>query len=384
MISTQTNPRLRGALIVVLILAGFCFGQSGERSATAKPDASFTRTNWSQFGFTPDLIRFNPYETVLSTSNVANLTLKWSHILTGTGENNFPVVVDGVVYVGTQQRFYAFKASTGDELWNVKLTTQGSPAVANGIVYVGSHKSVYALKAATGAKLWTYTTKNAINSLTLADGVLYAGSNGVYALDAKTGKPIWTYPTEPGVYLTAPAVLNGTAYSGWGDRYDDEGGLYALNASTGALLWTYNDITFTSATAPAVANGTAFFGDGSYLEAVDTGTQALLWSYGDLSQQSPAVANGVVYGANGGSSCYALDAVSGDELWSSVGCSGSPAVANGVVYTNSNYENAYALDASTGATLWSYTAVPYVSSPVVVNGVLYIASSKNIYAFGLK
>jgi outer membrane protein assembly factor BamB len=46
-----------------------------------------------------------------------------------------------------------------------------------------------------------------------------------------------------------------------------------------------------------------------------------------------------------------------------------------------------ALKASTGAKLWSYkfTAVPVPSSPVVVNGVVYVGSADDrMYAFGLK
>ena len=44
--------------------------------------------------------------------------------------------------------------------------------------------------------------------------------------------------------------------------------------------------------------------------------------------------------------------------------------------------NVYALNASTGAKLWSYnTGAPYVSSPAVANGVVYIgAGDGNVYA----
>jgi outer membrane protein assembly factor BamB len=64
----------------------------------------------------------------------------------------------------------------------------------------------------------------------------------------------------------------------------------------------------------------------------------------------------------------------------------SPAVVNGVVYIGSGDGNVYALDASTGATLWSYdTGDPAQSSPAVVNGVVYINSFRdsnngNVYA----
>ena len=100
---------------------------------------------------------------------------------------------------------------------------------------------------------------------------------------------------------------------------------------------------------------------------------------------SPAVANGVVYSAT-----YALDASTGDLLWSYTAAgnyvSSSPAVANGVVYVGSNDGNVYALNVTTGALLWSYqTGNVVFSSPAVTNGVVYVGSGDgNVYAFGLK
>jgi outer membrane protein assembly factor BamB len=69
----------------------------------------------------------------------------------------------------------------------------------------------------------------------------------------------------------------------------------------------------------------------------------------------------------------------------SVGYTGlisSPAVVNGVVYFGSNDFNVYALNASTGAKLWSYTTGNVVeTSPAVADGVVYIGSDDgNLYA----
>ena len=60
----------------------------------------------------------------------------------------------------------------------------------------------------------------------------------------------------------------------------------------------------------------------------------------------------------------------------------SPAVVNGVVYFGSFDNNVYALNASTGAKLWSYATGGLVScSPAEVNGVVYIGSNDdNVYA----
>ena len=84
-------------------------------------------------------------------------------------------------------------AASGTKLWN--YTTGGdvnsSPAVVDGVVYVGSDDdNVYALNAANGAKLWNYTTGGDVaSSPAVVGGVVYVGSedDNVYALNATNG-----------------------------------------------------------------------------------------------------------------------------------------------------------------------------------------------------
>ena len=84
-------------------------------------------------------------------------------------------------------------ATSGAELWN--YTTGGSvdssPAVVNGVVYIGSDDgNVYALNAANGAELWNYTTGGYVDSSpAVVTGVVYIGSDdgNVYALNAANG-----------------------------------------------------------------------------------------------------------------------------------------------------------------------------------------------------
>jgi serine/threonine-protein kinase len=56
-----------------------------------------------------------------------------------------------------------------------------------------------------------------------------------------------------------------------------------------------------------------------------------------------------------------------------------------VLYFGSYDQRVYALNAKTGAKLWSYATGNLVeSSPVVVNGMVYVGSDDhNVYAFGL-
>jgi outer membrane protein assembly factor BamB len=104
---------------------------------------------------------------------------------------------------------------------------------------------------------------------------------------------------------------------------------------------------------------------------------------------SPAVSEGVLFiGAYG--DILALDASSGTELWSYPTESlviSSPAVVDGVVYVGSTEGCLYALNASTGSKIWNYTTkdvgngIPIQSSPAVIGGVVYYGSpDHNVYA----
>ena len=60
-------------------------------------------------------------------------------------------------------------------------------------------------------------------------------------------------------------------------------------------------------------------------------------------------------------------------------CIPHPPLAAGVVYVGSNDFNVYALNALTGEKIWSYVTGNYVySSPAVVEGVVYVRSYSSL------
>ncbi len=82
-------------------------GQSSKLTASR---SFLVNTNWNQFGYDKIHSRTNPYENVLSPSNVSQLTLDWDYT-SGKGfqMDSSPAIVNGVVYIGSGDgNVYAF------------------------------------------------------------------------------------------------------------------------------------------------------------------------------------------------------------------------------------------------------------------------------------
>ncbi len=360
----------------------------GRRSGGFAQASLTVNTNWTEFHYSAKHKGANPFENVLSPGNVSGIDQDWS-FTTGGSVSSSPAVVNGVVYVGSDDtNLYALSATGGSKLWS--FATGGnvfSPAVANGVVYTVGNGDVYALNAATGAQQWTQPIgADSESPPTVANGTVYVGLGaGVYAFDAATGAQLWTFSTDE-VVDGAPTVTNGVVYVGSVD-----GNLYALNATTGTELWKFSPAGSEVETSPAVADGVVYVAaDNGNIDALNATTGTEIWSVaiGSSIFSSPAVANGVLYVGSDDGNVYALNAATGTQLWTFTtggSVSSSPAVANGVVYVGSSDGNVYALDAATGDRLWSFTTGGAVnSSPAVVNGVVYVGSSDgNLYAFDL-
>jgi outer membrane protein assembly factor BamB len=150
----------------------------------------------------------NGYST--STGPTTNQIL-WNYT-TGDSVFSSPAVVDGVVYVGSNDGLvYSLNATDGTEIWNYPVefnAVESSPAVVDNVVYIGTNNcNLYALNATTGTKIWNYTTGSYVySSPAVADGVVYVGSNDhrVYAFAA-----IPTYT----VSFVESGLASGTSWS---------------------------------------------------------------------------------------------------------------------------------------------------------------------------
>jgi outer membrane protein assembly factor BamB len=313
---------------------------------------------------------------VYDSPAVATLSgVKWTFHTQGQILSS-PAIAGNTVYVGsTDGDLYAVDRADGSLKWKFATDARvtSSPAVVGGVVYFGSYDgNVYALDAATGHLKWKFAT----------DGERRFAAKHIHGFDPVAE----TMPDIFDVYLSSPAVWDGTVYVGSGDR-----NVYALDAASGRLKWKFatGDVVHAS---PAIADGTVFIGSwDSYFYALDAMSGAVKWKYKtgvDPAifnqvgiQSSAAVENGVVYFGCRDSKLYALDEATGTLKWLFANKGswvvGSPAVrGDDVVFATSDSGLFYDVDAHTGAPRFvlSFDHWPMFSSPALAGRMAYIGS----------
>lgn len=404
-------------------------GQSQFTVGTVPTGPQPAASDWARFGYDLQGTRSNPTETTISTSNAPALAIKWR---SATPINPYrivgsPVVVNGVVYIGTVQgQLIAYDAATGNTNWtfNAPGSIYGSPTIQNGIAYFGTvnypsenimGNYAFALNASTGSVIWSNYLGNGSVWVppTVADGRVFfpaalkeGVSGGFNAFDALTGATVWSYNTAYGNWSapTMDMTDSNLYYSTGNPCYSIgvpgdgcSGYLFDVNPATGATVWSihYPDISGDDDTpaTPLYANGRIYQGVKSGIfYCVDATNGNILWQYdtgkrGDYGiYSSAALSNGKVYFGGGDHLVHALNIADGSVAWTFVASSlvtSSPTVANGVLYVGSEGRSVYALNQNTGGLLWSYNfGQPVYGSPTVVNGVMYIAASDGyLYAF---
>jgi outer membrane protein assembly factor BamB len=370
--------------------------------AGSAPGASGS-ADWPQYRFAAHRRGFNPYETALNVSNASTLRVVWSY-QTGAAIESSPAVVDGTVYIGSDDQYlYALDAATGGLRWRALTggAVYGSPAVGNGLVYdTSGDNHLYAFDVATGDVAWSVDLGGFAATQTspaLAGSRVFAtsGTQTVFAIDAQTGQTYWSKPLiNLGCALDggySPAVWNRVLY-----QTGCSIPLIALNAGNGAFLWR-SDLNPEPTTGPVLARRAAFYPTSAReMRAANASSGAVKWSSPGpatgIPLSYPALSPaGVVYQASydqTGNPGYltAWDARTGAFLWTATLPCGStyssPTIANGVVYVGYGGfgcpSGLAAFDATTGDTLLTKTlggaSFEMRSSPTVVNGMVYIGT----------
>lgn len=339
----------------------------------------------------------------------------WSQDL-GQATLAAPVVADGVIYIGGHFKILALDGETGRSIWERKTTgpVDSSLAVAGDSLYVGFlERRLVALNPETGETRWEVKTGGHITSSpVVANGIVYAGSwdGSIYALDAATGERIWRYETEGRVRLQ-PAIHEGVLAAAASD-----GKLYILDARTGQDRFRFR--TSKSGTAsPVMANDLAYLPAEGILHALDTTAREIpgqyqfkkVWAQGYLWQvpgvprppaqrssrwrfapdgssssivAAPAVAEEAMFIGDLRGNFYALDALTGTELWrfqAEGGISTSPVIAGDRVYFGTRDGFLYALNRFDGAVIWRLSLGASIDiSPAYSGGRLYVRTNDGL------
>jgi outer membrane protein assembly factor BamB len=278
--------------------------------------------------------------------------------------------------------------------WQKQIGEAGfsSPVYVDGVIYLGTNRGdLLALDAESGDELWTYTEVGGnAGPAAVAGNVVYmglgvtAGNMGLYALDRHTGKELWNFQTSSPIWLTAPLLYDGKVYFG-----DQNGVFYAVDIGTHREVWrldTGRSIYWNA----AADDGLVYFTGMGMMYAVDARTGKERWHSRSSVDWSPlTIASGVIYAGALDNGFAAINAQTGDELWSFRDVMtdranwSAPAVADGVVFAGNRTGYMYAFDARTGAQRWKFKAdAPPTSDPLIADGVLYfgVGSHGNTHA----
>lgn len=323
--------------------------------------------------------------------------VKWKSALVNESESS-PAVARGKVFVGSDDgNLTAVFVKNGTRNWtyDMKVRVTSSPVVVEtpipaelrdgfrwmregrgDLVIIGDWSGrIHALKAHDGKVWWTQAAAGSVIGAPAVEGnrVIVASSDGVVrAISLDRGDALWSRTTGSEI-RGSPLAVNGRVYVG-----TVEGALHALDSGTGTVDWTFD--AGARLGSPAYARGLLVVGSQAgrvhALAAIDGGER---WTYqaGGAVFGSPAVRDGLVFVPSLDEHLYALGLDDGDLRWKArVKPTSSPAAAGGAVFVGA-VGAVVALDPSDGSKMWRTAAnARFDSSPAVVNGTLYLASSR--------
>jgi outer membrane protein assembly factor BamB len=310
-----------------------------------------------------------------------------------------PVVSGGIAYVVDDDgTVYAVGLGTGSKLWTLALgaPSEGSPPlVTDGSLVVGDASGgLHALDLSDGSPLWTQQLDAAIAGSPASSGrsiVLGTMGGTEYVLDGQSGS-IRQQVTLPGPITRGTALSGDTAFVAAG------GTLSSVSTLDGSVLWQ------TRVTHPEVEIGTPTVADGLVLTAVgiegddpaaravvalDASTGVVRWRYASPKQErefSPAVVDGRAYAVGKDGLVVALDALTGQVLWtedSGGEMSALPAVVGDQVVVATDAGRVQSLATADGSERWSVSVVGQPHPMLVTGGLVLVTTTAGVlFALG--
>ncbi|SPF80885.1 PQQ-like beta-propeller repeat protein [Pseudoprimorskyibacter insulae] len=290
-----------------------------------------------------------------------------------------PVASNGRIFTMDSAATVTATATNGETLWQADLTpvrdrsddtAGGGLAIGDGKLFVTSaFGTVTALDPATGQQIWQQDLgATGTGAPAYYDGLVYlvAGDTTAWAIEAKDGRVRWQIDGVADVHNVAggasPAITDQRVYFSFGSA-----DVQAAFRRGGLTLWT---------------SSLAGERTGRALSVVDDIT-------GD-----PVVVGDVVYAGNFAGRSAAFDAANGERIWTANhGAAGPAWPAGDSIYMVTDLNELVRMDAKTGATLWSTDLPGYVPKrrpharretsytnlgPIVAGGRVVVASSDGL------
>jgi outer membrane protein assembly factor BamB len=325
-----------------------------------------------------------------------------------------PVAANGRIYIlDADQRVSAFATDNGRRIWTQKLTSsyrRDRTAIGGGVAISGDrlivssgYGYVVALSTADGSELWRRRTESPMSGApTIVGGraFLTSSNNELYCIDVASGEVVWTDQAiaETARILSAPspAVADELLVAPY-----SSGELIAYVAPNGRRLWSDTLTTigrFTPLSAindiagrPVIADGVVYAASHSgVVTAIDARSGQRLWSKLFGSRLGPVGAGEFLFivGVNGQVVC--LRKIDGAVVWvrdlpeyrdeakkqDRIAWTG-PLMASGGLFVVSSEGEALSLSPQTGETVGSLkVGQPVFIEPIAADGRIFVLTDK--------
>ena len=283
-----------------------------------------------------------------------------------------PVMTDGRIFTLDSDAQLTATGTDGSTLWTADLTagyergggvSGGGLAVVGGVVYATTgYGELIALQPVNGEVLWRQRLGAGITAPTVTDNSVYVVSRDsqAWSLNPENGRIRWQLPAGP-----ATAVLSGGASPALTDRLVifpfGSGELVATLRLSGVRVW--------GTTVAGARRGVA---------------------YNDLNDITgdPVIVGNTLYAGNQSGRVVAMEASSGERLWTAQDGAYSPVLPAGdSIFFVSDRNELIRLDAETGTRIWGTELPLYVNErerrrqavfthygPILAGGRLVVAS----------
>ncbi|MEM1274087.1 MAG: PQQ-binding-like beta-propeller repeat protein [Pseudomonadota bacterium] len=283
-----------------------------------------------------------------------------------------PVGADGRLFTLDGLGQVSAISVSGEVLWRVDLTAgfdRGGGISGGGLAVSGDqlfattgYGELVALNVASGAVQWRQRLNAGLTTPTVSGNLVYVvgRDSSAWAVEASNGRLRWQFPGAPvGAILAggaAPAIAERSVIFPFGS-----GELVAALRESGVRVW--------GTTVAGARSGVAYN------------------NLNDITGD-PVVTGGRVYAGNQSGRVVALNATSGERLWTAAEGAYSPVVpVGGSVFFISDRNELLRIDAETGARIWGTELPLFVANrvarrdaifthygPILTNGALLMAS----------